>query len=450
MILEAVLGSAALPDIPRWYTGLAEWAGALVYIFLMRHRFAGWKRWSMMAAGLPVLIGVQMFAGTLPLSLWTLGMALAVVSIFGFIYLNSNVTFKDAGYLTARAFVLAELVASLEWQLWVHWHPFAPTMELPSETFLASVVLLGTSYTLGFGAAYYAERRNFTPGKWLGVDNSSLVTALGIAIGTFLVSNLSFVTTSTPFSGRTELDIFYIRTLVDLAGFVALYTQQGHRAQMRDAMELAQTQVIMESQQEQFLQSKRNIEELNRMHHDLKYYIGAIREETSADRRADYLHQLEDSLSGYESEIRTGNQMLDVILSSKMQRCLQENIAMTHVVDGAALEFMDLMQLSALFGNAMDNAIEACLKIPDLEKRVIKVSAYTQQGFLLIRFENYWPRPVSFVEGLPKTTKPNRTQHGYGTRNMRAIVQAYAGSLTIGVEDDWFTVRILIPLKPNS
>lgn len=435
----------ALPDIPRWYTGLAEWAGAVVYIFLMRHRFGGWKRVALIAGALPVFIGVQVFAGTLDITFWVFGMAGAIFSIFAFLYFMTDSTLKDAGYLTARAFVLAELVASLQWQIWVSWMPHKPTLELGSSAFFGSIGLLIGCYGLGFGLAYLAERKNFPQTSWLGVDRSSLVMAAAIGVGTFLVSNLSFVTQSSPFTGSNDTDIFYIRTLVDLAGFVALYTQQTHRSQMRNAMELAETRVIMKSQHDQFLQSKRNIEELNRMHHDLKYYIDAIREEESADRRADYLHQLEDSLSGYESEIRTGNQMLDVILSSKMERCLQEGITMTNVVDGKALEFMDLMGLSALFGNAIDNAIEACLKISDKDKRHIKVSVFTKQDFVMIRFENYWPRPVDFVEGLPQTTKSNRKRHGYGTQNMRAIVHSYKGSLTIGVEQDWFTVRILIP-----
>ncbi len=435
----------ALPDIPRWYTGLAEWSAALVYISIMRPRFAGWARFLVIAAALPIMIAVQVLVGRLPLAFWTVGMAAAVFMIFGFIHLCTSGNSRDSAYLTARAFVLAELVASLEWQLWVHWHPQDPTPSLGNGLFALSLMLLIAAYAVGFGAAYLAERRNFPQGQWLGVERQSLVTALAISIGTFAVSNLSFLTTSTPFSGRNGLDIFYIRTLVDLAGFVALYTQQSHRNQIKNAMELAETRLMIRSQHDQYLQSKRNIEELNRMHHDLKYYVAAIREEDSADMRSEYLNQLEDSIRGYESEVQTGNPVLDVILSSKLERCHQEQIAMTLMVDGAALEFMDLMRMSALFGNALDNAIEACQDIPEPQQRIIKVSAYTQADFVLIRFENYWPKDVSLVGGLPQTTKADKAKHGYGLRNMKSIVESFGGSLTIGIEDQWFNVRILIP-----
>lgn len=440
---------AVLPDIPRWYTGIAEWSAAVVYILLARPRVSSFRRNAWIASWLPVFILLQEFAGQLPLALWTLGMAAAVVAIFFFIYSSTDLSMKDAGYLTARAFVLAELVASLQWQLWVHWTPETPHPDLGMGKFITSIVLLVVAYGLAFHLSHRLEKRNFPRPQYLGVDGPTLVLAVAIGLATFLVSNLSFLTSSTPFSGQAGMDIFYIRTLVDLTGFVALYAQQSHRNQMSKAMELAQANVILQSQQEQFLQSKRNIEELNRIHHDLKYYVGAIRHEESADQRSEYLQQLEDSLQGYESEIQTGNNLLDVILSSKMERCLQEDIAMTHVVDGESLSFIDPMQLSALFGNALDNAIEACLKIPERDKRLIKVSAYAQHQFVLVHIENYWPHPIDFVDGLPQSTKANRSKHGFGTSNMREIAERYGGTLKIDLSDDWYRLSVFIP-KPRD
>jgi hypothetical protein len=95
----------ALPDIPRWYTGLAEWSAALVYISIMRPRFAGWARFLVIAAALPIMIAVQVLVGRLPLAFWTVGMAAAVFMIFGFIHLCTSGNSRDSAYLTARAFV---------------------------------------------------------------------------------------------------------------------------------------------------------------------------------------------------------------------------------------------------------------------------------------------------------------------------------------------------------
>lgn len=437
-----------LPDIPRWYTGLAEWSAIVVYISLVRPRWHGLTRHLITFGSLPILIGVQLLAGALPLMFWTLGMALAVTTIFTVMYTATDSTATTAGYLTARAFVLAELVASLQWQIWVHFLPQHPSPALGTTAFTASVVWLLAAYAVGFGAARYAERRTFARDRALRIDTPSLITASAIAIGTFLVSNLSFLTTSTPFSGRTSTDIFYIRTLVDLAGYVALYTQQAYRNQVSNSVALAQTEALLKAQQEQYYQSQRNIEELNRIHHDLKHYVAAIREEDSAALRSTYLAELEDSIRGYESQIDTGNPTLDVILNSKMERCLRENISMTNVVDGQAVAFMDLVRLSALFGNALDNAIEASLRIDNPDERHIKVSVYRRLDFVMIKVENHTRTAVTLERGLPRTTKRDRTRHGYGLANMRSIVESYEGTMTIDVEDGWFTVRMLVPRPP--
>ncbi|MFN8047863.1 MAG: ATP-binding protein [Ancrocorticia sp.] len=438
MILEA------LPDIPRFHTGLAEWVAVLIYVLIMRPRFTGARRIIVLAVSLPLMVGLQVFAGTWPLELWLLGIGTAVLSIFFLIYICADTSLYDAGYLAARAFVLAELVASLQWQLEVHYSANV-LLGTPRGNLVADGILLCGEYSLGFGAAYLAERRNFTTRMRLGIDARTLIVSLAIASGTFLVSNLSFLTTNTPFSGQSGRDVFYIRTLVDLAGFVALYTQQSNRNLARDALELAKTQMLMKAQHQQYLQSKRNIEELNRMHHDLKHYAAAIRNEASADRRSDYLQALEDSIRGYESEIQTGNPVLDIVLSSKMERCLQEGISMTHVVDGAAVEFMDPIRLSAFFGNALDNAIEAALHVSDKDERIIKIVVYTQGEFVMISIENRFSGDITFTGGLPETTKNDRSRHGYGTVNMREIVTDYEGSMTMSVQEGWFKMKALIP-----
>ena len=96
-------------------------------------------------------------------------------------------------------------------------------------------------------------------------------------------------------------------------------------------------------------------------------------------------------------------------------------------------------------GSADANAIEAELKVAEPEKRIIKVSIFTQDAFVMIRIENYCPWPVTFANGLPVTTKADRSRHGYGTASMLSIVEQYDGSLTMSVEDDWYVMRALIP-----
>ncbi|PZR53860.1 ATP-binding protein [Xylanimonas oleitrophica] len=434
-----------LPDIPRAYTAVAEWAACMTYVLLVRGPVRGRRSpvlvGAVSVAGLGVLLAVQEAAGRLPISLWTLGMGVAVAVMFACIRLSTDVSLRDAGYLTARAFVLAELVASLHWQL--HSYFLAPAGS-PSPV-VEGVLLVGVEGA-AFTVAYLLERRHFEAGRPPEVDLRSLAGAVAIAAATFFMSNLSFVSANTPFSGRPGREVFYIRTLVDLAGYVALYAQQGHRREVQRATEVEAMRRMLVSQHEQYLRSKRSIDVVNRKYHDMKHYVAAIRAETDPVAKASYLDQLEESISGYGVQAQTGNAVLDTIITAKTAECGERGITLTSVVDGTALSFMSPMDLSALFGNALDNAVESVSALPSPEKRLIRVAVYTQDMLVLVRFENYHEGELEMEDGLPRTTKADRTHHGYGLRNMRQVAERYGGSLTVRAEDGWFVVRVLFPV----
>ena len=107
----------ALPDIPRLYTAISEWLGCLVYLLAIGSRTSRLRMAAVLLPGLAVLVVVQYWAGTLPIAFWIISMCLAVACMYAIIMLASGLGALDGAYLLARAFVLAELVASLHWQL---------------------------------------------------------------------------------------------------------------------------------------------------------------------------------------------------------------------------------------------------------------------------------------------------------------------------------------------
>ena len=107
---------------------------------------------------------------------------------------------------------------------------------------------------------------------------------------------------------------------------------------------------------------------------------------------------------------------------------------------------MDIMDISALFGNALDNAIESVIAIPEKEKRLIHLTISKDKGFVRIRMENCYGGELDFENGLPQTTKKDRNYHGYGLKSMRSTVQKYNGSVRVEAKDGWFELRILIPV----
>ena len=126
---------------------------------------------------------------------------------------------------------------------------------------------------------------------------------------------------------------------------------------------------------------------------------------------------------------------------------MENGITMTCFADGSGMRFLDVMDLCSIFGNALDNAIEYEKKIGDPEKRLIKVTVYNQNRFLLIRIENYCEETIPLRDGLPVTTKKDPAIHGYGLKSIRHAAEKYGGSLNVTQEPPWFVLTVLIPAE---
>ena len=429
-----------LPDIPRILTGIAEWGAALTYVLIVA-RGDGRLRLGLLAGvALVVQVVLQVLAGLLPLVLWPVGMAVAVAAMFGLIATAARTPTRMTGYLTARALVLAELIASFHWQLHVFF--FGEQDQVWDVGTIAFAVVV---YGGAFALAAFVESRSFPRGEAADVTGREVFLSSAIALATFGMSNLSFLTADTPFSGRLGAEVFYIRTLVDFGGFVALNAQQRLRLETRARTELAAIDAVLRSQHDQYLQSKRSIEAVNRTYHDLKHQIEVIRAEENLDRKHSYLEELEEALQGYATLSRTGNSVLDVILTTKQAICLERGIELTCVADGRLIDFMSVMDISTIFGNALDNAIEATGSVPDRERRLIRMAVYAQGDLVLVAVENFFGGRLRVQGEEILTTKSDRTRHGYGLKSIKRIAERYGGSVTARAADGWFQLRILLP-----
>lgn len=115
------------------------------------------------------------------------------------------------------------------------------------------------------------------------------------------------------------------------------------------------------------------------------------------------------------------------------------------MADGKLLGFMKYSDIYALFGNALDNAIESVVKIEDKSKRLIGLKIFEKSGQALIHIENYCEDLPQFHDGLPKTRKSGEG-HGFGMKSIRYIVKKYGGNLTISSAAKTFSLDILLPL----
>lgn len=237
--------------------------------------------------------------------------------------------------------------------------------------------------------------------------------------------------------------------LTQLLFALILYLQNELFKKSAMQQEFAVMNMLWKMEKEQYQLSKENIALINQKCHDLKHQIRAIRGASREDIEK-YLEEMEDSIQIYESIVKTGNEVLDTILTEKSLYCRERGITVSCVADGSQMDFINTVDLYAILGNALDNAIEAVEKFKHEEKRQIDVLIHRQQNFLVINIINPIKGNLTYEEELPVTTKGDKRYHGFGLRSMRYLVKKYDGFLSVSEEDGCFSLKILIPIPAEK
>lgn len=251
-------------------------------------------------------------------------------------------------------------------------------------------------------------------------------------------------------SDRERWDMYYVTII--LAEFYCLsmlYVQTELFKKSALEKELLTMNLLWQQQKDQYRLTRENIDLINRKCHDLKHQVKALRHMGDDDNKEKHLKELEQSVQIYDAIVKTGNEVLDTILTEKSLYCEAHGIKISCVVDGNSLKFMDPVDLYSILGNALDNAIEEVSDIRDQQKRLIDVAVFTREKFLVINISNPVEGDLQFKGGLPVTTKADRGYHGFGLRSIRHNVQQYGGYMNVSVKNQSFILKMIIPL-PNQ
>ena len=425
-------------DIPRIYTAVAEWLACMIYCLVLKRKIDNRKFSLLSLAMLVVQSAFLVLTKNLPVTFWLPCMFIAVILMYVFMYLVCDTTVNVVGYYCARAFLLAEFAASLEWQLACFFMGRTKSVVVQALLFIAV-------YGLVFVWAHYMEV-SITRGVYqLEINAHELWAAIIIAVAIFAFSNLSFILQNTPFSSEVAADIFYIRTLVDIAGIMILYVYQSRICELLAEKELRNIHAMLKAQYDKYRNYQNSFDLINMKYHDLKHQIAGLRAEMSDEERKEWIDTLEQELEAYSPELQTGNSVLDTLIAGKMLNCRANNIKITCVADGNILDFMHVADICTIFGNALDNAIENVSLIGDQEKRLIHIAISPKKNFVLIQINNYCESRLNIKNGYPVTTKADKGNHGFGLKSIRYTVEKYHGTLNFDINDNWFELRILIP-----
>lgn len=160
------------------------------------------------------------------------------------------------------------------------------------------------------------------------------------------------------------------------------------------------------------------------------------------DRLGEYLDLLERDLDNVNQLIESGNVNLDAILNSKISLALKNGIAVDYKATCPARISVSDIDLCALIGNLIDNAVEACEKVEEHPFIRLYIGVLKQQ--LYISVTNATNETVRKLDHEYITTK--RGNHGHGLKRINLVVEKYQGYINRQNEPGVFVTEIMLPL----
>lgn len=425
---------------PSYCYPLAYGLSAILYIACNPKRLHGVYLFSVQSFLLLVAVGFSYATDThLPIY-FIPSLAVVLCLVFLMIFLCCRIPAGNALYFTLRSFVLGESFVSLDWLIYYY---CAQTVPAVSNGPLG-IALFSMLFIILFAVMFLLERRFSETNQNLRINKKSQLQAFLIVCGIYLLSNVSNVYQSTPFSSGIPEEIFRIRALVDLGGVIMFFAYHMQMQEVGHRLEIEMLRQLMEAQYANYQIGKQSVALVQQKYHDLKHQIAYLRADLTSGEKLAHLDQMEEELKSFEIQNDTGNRVLDTILSAKQFQCQSQHISMHCAADGSCLSFMDVMDLSALFGNALDNAIESVVQVPQ-DSRLIEVAVGQRKGFIVITVGNSCAVLPEFEKGLPKTSKGDTQYHGFGTKSIQDTARKYGGSALFSAEDGWFELKVVLP-----
>ena len=204
----------------------------------------------------------------------------------------------------------------------------------------------------------------------------------------------------------------------------------------------------MEIQLQHFEAYKNSQKETRSLKHDMNNHLICINDlcaQGKYNELNDYVRTLQDNITILDTAFNTGNSIADSIVNEKYAVMKSNHISFE--LKGRFQEncLIKPVHMCTIFANAIDNAIEACIKIEDTSMRMIIIEIRNSRNFLVLNFENSISEQMKIRDKNIETNKYDKQNHGFGLENIRTTVKKYNGDFDIKFTDNTFELEVVLP-----
>lgn len=318
-----------------------------------------------------------------------------------------------------------------------------------AETIVAALVYVNV-YLAVYASVQFVIGRKIGDGKDLRLKGAGMFVLSGmiLLIDVFLNAVVVYIIDDYNKIYDTVAGIYNV-----LCCLLVFYVQRNILFEKRVVGELEVVTELLSQANRQYAMRKEEIDLINMKCHDIKHMLGSRHGVGGLDDEA--YKEMNEIVSVYDASVKTGNDVIDLILTDKSLICRSRNIRVSCMADCSNMGFISNGDLYALFGNIMDNATEAAGEVEDENKRCIAVNIREAGGWISITEENYFSGPLTLDEnGLPVTRKRDASRHGFGLKSVRHIAEKYGGNVSVETEGDIFRISVLLsehkPVRDNK
>lgn len=238
--------------------------------------------------------------------------------------------------------------------------------------------------------------------------------------------------------------VFIILCLV--AVIVAIYINSKHQKEKRESELMSLSNEMMERN---FAELQNSQNAIHQQMHDFKNHIRTISGLIDSNNAAKkYIDDLLSVSYAQAQHCHCGNDVIDSIINCKTADAKAQNIPFEHRANLSDTLHLSSVDICAILANQIDNALEACAKIQDADKRFVKVEIWQKESFVFFKVTNATnENPFNSKHKLVSTKSNKDGLHGFGIKNISRAVSAYGGILKNDYKDGQF---ISIAMVPNN
>ena len=206
------------------------------------------------------------------------------------------------------------------------------------------------------------------------------------------------------------------------------------------------TEQQLNSQEKHYAELVEKNSAIKKQVHDTKNFLLILQSYIQQNKRQQALDQLQSMLNTVSGDLieYTENIVLDTVLSAKIQEASRQQINIIPAVALYGTLAIKTIDLALLLGNALDNAIEATVKVSEPERKKIWLTMKLQENILHIVIKNPVKENVPIHNQSIPTSKQNNELHGLGITNMKTIVDKYRGTFAIRCSEQQFILNIVL------